>query len=86
MNFGQALDLLKEGKRVNRKSWSSEKRSIYLVSGSQFKVNRAPLDQYYEIGTEVSYLPHIDIQYANDTMGIWMPTHDDVLAEDWEIA
>ncbi|CDX54545.1 conserved hypothetical protein [Mesorhizobium plurifarium] len=34
MNFGQALDALKEGKRVSRSGWNGKGMFIYLQSGS----------------------------------------------------
>lgn len=80
--FGEALALLKEGKRVCRIEWKNAK-CVFLVAGSEFEVNRAPLNQFFPEGTKVSYRPHIDMQGADDSIGTWSPSMVDVLAEDW---
>lgn len=85
MNFSQALELIKQGKKLTRTSWSSDCcRFVYLVHGSEFEVNRAPLNAIYEMGTKIKYRPHIDLK-AHGTCGVWTISPDDVLAEDWEI-
>ena len=43
MNFGQAIEALKEGKRVARAGWNGKGMFLFLVSGSNFVVNREPL-------------------------------------------
>ena len=43
MNFGQALEALKEGKRVARTGWNGKGMFLFLVAGSNFVVNREPL-------------------------------------------
>ena len=43
--FSEALMLVKDGKRVGRREWKNA-RCIFLVAGSTFTVNRAPLNQF----------------------------------------
>lgn len=83
--FGEALTQLKQGRRLARLGWNGKDMFIYLVAGSKFAVNRAPLNEFYVQGTEVEYLPHIDMKYADGTLGVWVPSQTDVLAEDWVI-
>jgi len=82
LDFSKALILVKEGKRVGRKEWKNA-RCVFLVAGSTFAVNRAPLNQFFPEGTEVQYRPHIDMVGADDSIGTWAPSIVDVLAEDW---
>ena len=84
MDFQTALTELENGKRLSRYSWHIG-RFIFLVPGSTFKVNRAPLMGIFEEGTEIKYLPHIDVFYGNSTVGVWVPTNDDILGKDWYI-
>lgn len=81
-DFSAALLAIKDGKRVARKEWKNA-RCVFLVAGSQFTVNRAPLNQFFAEGTEVSYRPHIDMQGADDTIGTWAPSMVDLMADDW---
>lgn len=81
-DFSAALLLIKDGKRVGRKEWKNA-RCVFLVNGSRFTVSRAPLNQLFPEGTEVSYRPHIDMQGADDTIGTWSPSMVDLMADDW---
>jgi len=85
MNFSQALDLIKEGKKLTRTNWNGKGLFVYLVPGSQFTVNRAPLLGIYPEGTEITYNPHIDIKCADGNCSVWTPSMNDTLAEDWEV-
>lgn len=84
MNFGQALELLKSGNKVAREGWNGKGMFLFLVPGSTFKVNRAPLLGIYEEGTEVQYHAHIDMKTAQGYVVPWLASQTDVLAEDWE--
>ena len=84
MDFSEALSQLKAGKRVGRSDWKNA-LYIFLVAGSQFEVNRAPLNQFFAPGTQVTYRPHIDMCGADGTIGTWAPSMVDVLAEDWYV-
>lgn len=91
MNFSEALELIKQGKKLTRTNWNGNKLSnckpmfVYLVNGSQFTVNRAPLNAIYPEGTEINYRPHIDLCAADGTCGVWSISNNDALANDWEI-
>jgi hypothetical protein len=83
MNFGKALEALKEGKRVQRAGWNGKGMFIFLVNGSQFVVNREPLLSILGEGTTVTYCPHIDMKTADGKIVPWLASQTDVLAEDW---
>lgn len=85
MNFGEALLALRANKKVARSGWSGKGMFLFLVPGSTFKVNRPPLLGIYPEGTEVNYLPHIDMKTADDKVVPWLASQTDVLAEDWGI-
>jgi len=85
MNFGQALALLKQGRKVSRVGWNGKNMFVFLVPGSQFKVNRPPLLGIYPEGTEIDYCPHIDMRTADGNIVPWLASQTDVLAEDWGI-
>ena len=85
MNFGQAVEALKNGQKVERQGWNGKGMFLFLVLGSTFKVNRAPLLGIYPEGTEINYQPHIDMKTAQDTVVPWLASQSDVLAEDWQL-
>lgn len=85
MNFSAALELIKQGKKLMRSGWNGKDMFIYLVHGSEFEINRAPLNAFYEMGTKIKYHAHIDMKTALGYCVPWLASQTDVLAEDWEI-
>lgn len=86
MDFGIAVQGLKDGKRVLRKGWNGKDMFLFLVPGSRFEVNRPPLLGIYPEGTVINYQPHIDMKTAQGTVVPWLASQSDVLATDWEFA
>lgn len=85
MNFGQALEALKAGKKVSRAGWNGKGMFLFLVPGSTFKVSRTPLFGIYQEGTEINYCPHIDMKTADNKVVPWLASQTDVLADDWGV-
>ena len=83
MEFSTALECLKEGRRVTRLNWNGKDMFVFLVQGSTFEVNRAPLTDFYPMGTEITYRPHLDLRATDGTIGVWTPSSTDLLADDW---
>lgn len=83
MTFGLAIEALKLGKRVARAGWNGKGMFLFLVPGSTFTVNRAPLLGIYPEGTQITYCPHIDMKTADDKVVPWLASQTDALAEDW---
>ena len=83
MNFGQAIEALKTGNKVTRVGWNGKDMFLFLVQGSQFKVNRPPLLGIYPEGTEINYRPHIDMKTVNGEIVPWVASQSDLLEEDW---
>lgn len=85
MDFGQAVRLLKIGKRVHRTGWNGKGMFLFLVPGSQFNVNRPPLLGIYPEGTRIDYRAHIDMKTADGSVVPWVASQSDILAEDWGV-
>lgn len=81
--FGLAVEAMKLGKKVARTCWNGKGMFVFLVPGSQFKVNRAPLLGIYPEGTEINYHAHIDMKTADNKVVPWLASQTDVLADDW---
>lgn len=85
MNFSQALDAIKAGKKVSRSGWNGKNMFVFLVPGSRFKVNRAPLLGIYPEGTEIDYHAHVDMRTATGQIVPWLVSQTDLLADDWGV-
>ena len=56
MDFGQALEELKQGRRVARKGWNGKGMFLFLVPGSKdLTVNREPLLSILGEGAKFNY-------------------------------
>lgn len=84
-DFSGALTALRHGHKVARDGWNGKGMFVFLVPGSTFAVNRAPLLGIFPEGTQIDYNPHIDIKGANGSISTWVPSIGDVLAQDWVV-
>jgi len=88
MTFGDAIIMLKEGKKVARKGWNGKGMYLYLVSGSLvYEINlRGEAEKHAkrnEFG-EVVFNDHIDMVAADGSIVVgWLASQTDMLAEDW---
>lgn len=85
MDFGMAVTAIKAGAKVARKGWNGKDMFLFLVHGSTFQVDRAPLLGIYPEGTTINYRPHIDMRTANGEIVPWVASQSDVLEVDWVI-
>ena len=83
--FGDALHMLKLGKKVARAGWNGKGMFLFLVPGSTFFVSRPPLLGIYPEGTQIDYHAHIDMKTANGQIVPWLCSQTDALAEDWQV-
>ena len=85
MNFSQALDEIKAGKKVSRSGWNGKNMFVFLVPGSRFIVNRPPLLGIYPEGTEIDYRAHVDMRTVTGEIVPWVASQTDLLADDWGV-
>ena len=85
-NFGKALELLKEGKKVCRSGWNGKGMFLTLQKGSIVKGNmmrNEPAKDFYGDG-DVKICPHIDMKSADGSYVVgWLASQTDMLADDW---
>ena len=83
--IGWAVKEMQNGSRVRRDGWNGKGMFLFLVPGSTFTVNRAPLLGIYPPGTVVDYHPHVDMKTATGVIVPWLCSETDLLATDWEL-
>jgi len=84
LTLGGAITQLSEKTTIARPNWAKG-AYIYLVPGSSFVVNRAPLAELLPAGTEIQYQPHIDYNDGQNNCSPWTPTQGDLLASDYYV-
>jgi hypothetical protein len=91
MNIGEAVQKLKEGKRVARAGWNG--KGMWLAyspghSGLDAKAFWSPANKAYaqDEGGTAKVLPCITMKTATGEilMG-WLASQTDLLADDWEV-
>lgn len=83
LDFGKAIQLLKEGKRLQRKGWNGKKQYIELATNISYKNNDEEI-----INAEHDSIGNKAIAFVG-TSGVqlgWLASQADMLAEDWKIA
>ena len=85
MNFSGALSYVRGGGRVARAGWNGKDMFIFLVPGSEFCVDREPLQSILGLGTAVNYRGHIDMKTVDGSIVPWIASQSDLLADDWFI-
>lgn len=78
MNFGQALEALKHGKRVSREGWNGKGMHIFLVWSNDWDYNFAT-SEWGAIKSDF-----IAMHTADGHVVPWLASQTDMLAEDWE--
>ena len=89
MNFGQALEQLKQGAKVAREGWNGKGMFLSLVKGrdTDYHVNSEVFGTGND-GNSQDQLPLLAAIYmktADNKLVPWLASQTDVLAEDWQI-
>lgn len=83
MNFGDALEALKDGERVARKGWNGKGMYVFLAHEADF-VTDADISAFDQMEVEVHDM--LVMKTAQDTFQPgWLASQADMLAEDWYI-
>lgn len=82
LDFGQALAVLKSGKRVAREGWNGKNMWLALVRGPAWRVDTIANGPGPAPGTT---LPWIGMLTADGGFVPWLPSQMDLLAADWII-
>lgn len=91
MNFGQALEALKEGKKVSRSGWNGKGQFVlkaggYIVAKDKLRPGTHITSEFLESrGVDaMEIVPHLDLWNAqNKYVSGWVPSQGDMFAEDW---
>lgn len=84
MNFGQALVLLKAGKKVAREGWNGSGMFAYMVPANAYPANTEAAKSHFG-DSLVPYRAYFALKTAQNDIATWVPSGSDILAEDWVI-
>lgn len=83
LNFGQALEALKAGKRVARTGWNGKGMFLYLVPANSYPAQTGAAKLYWGDDALVPYGAYIAMKTAQENVVPWLASQTDVLTEDW---
>lgn len=85
LSFGDALVMLKAGKRVTRAPWAASGVFVYHVPAASYPVQTGAAKAHFGEGAMVPYQAYLTIKRADDTVLVFSPGVDSLLAEDWRV-
>ena len=74
MNFSDALNLIKQGFKVQRKGWNGKK--MWITICNDYTPYNVDCNNY-------DILPFIIMKTADDKLVPWLASQTDILADDW---
>lgn len=86
LNFGEAIEALKNGQRVARSGWNGKGMFLVYVPGTP-QVRFREGTPYQAAGlVQADINPHIDMFTADGKMQPgWLASQTDMLADDWSV-
>lgn len=87
MDFGYAVKMMKEGKRVSRIGWNGKGMFLYYVPENKYPASRNEHGTMIGVfeNDMVPYGAYIAMKTAQNNVVPWLASQTDVLAEDWVI-
>lgn len=84
MDFGEALDALRDGKAVYRTGWNASAQYIYLVPAASYPPSTDIAKEEFG-GEDVPYGAYLAIKTVRQNVVPWLASQTDLLAEDWQV-
>jgi hypothetical protein len=83
LNFGQALEELKIGKKISRLGWNGKGMFLYYVPAEDYPPTTQIGKQLMNHKGLVEYGAYIAIKNAQGYVIPWLPSQTDLLSSDW---
>jgi hypothetical protein len=85
LNFGQAIEALKDGKKVCREGWNGKGMFLYYVPANKYPYTTLIGKTIADEDGLVEYGAYIAMKTAQGNVVPWLASQTDVLAEDWMV-
>ena len=83
LNFGQAIEAAKQGKKIARKGWNGNGMFAYIVPAQSYPAQTEIAKNYFGENAMVPYRAYWALKTAQENIATWTPSGSDTLAEDW---
>lgn len=88
MTFDKVLPLIKEGEKAFRSGWNGKGMFVVFQKGypEGIPCNKQTAEAWgLNEGDLFRVQPYMQIKNTNGTHAMWVPSINDILADDWEI-
>ncbi len=85
MNFGQAIEALKNGNKVARTGWNGKGMFLYYVPADAYAPCTKIAASLVNENGLVEYGAYVAMKTAQGNVVPWLASQTDMLAEDWNI-
>lgn len=83
MEFGAALAAAKAGAKISRAGWNGRGMFVYYVPAAAYPAQTGVAKAYFGKDAMVPYNAYLAIKNVDGTVSTWVPSINDVLADDW---
>ena len=83
LNFGQAIEAAKQGKKIAREGWNGNGMFAYIVPAQSFPAQTEIAKNHFGENAMVPYRAYWALKTAQEDVATWAPSGSDTLAEDW---
>lgn len=85
LSFGQALEALETGNKLQRSGWNGKGMFVYLVPANKYPAQTEAAKSHFGQNAMVPYNAYFAIKNVDETVSTWVPSMNDCLAKDWAI-
>lgn len=85
LNFGQAIEAAKQGKKVAREGWNGAGMFAYIVPEEDCEMYDVEKSFFGKERASFIVREHWRLKTAQEDIAMWAPSGSDSLAEDWII-
>ncbi len=85
MNFGEAIEALKQGSKVARNGWNGKGMYLYYVPAASYPAMTDIAKAEWGENGMVPYGAYIAMKTAQGNVVPWLASQTDMLGEDWTI-
>lgn len=88
MDFGKALNCVKDGKKIYRENWNGKGMFVVMQKGypQGIPCNKQTAETWgLNEGDLFKCNPYLQIKCANGSYSMWVPSINDILSNDWGV-
>ena len=83
MNFGEAVNNVKNGHKIAREGWNG--KGMFVIYVPEENIDLTEQQEKMFGASNIILNEHFLIKNVNNTLSTWVPSINDCLAEDWYI-